>query len=355
MTPKRRYSLLLLFALVPVLTNRDYSTPAYARQTAARAECKACEPLADRLRQVTEAENRFRAQQEETAAQYRAMLRAQESDEVMLDHFHEMMHEYNMSDPLSEDRGINAQRKYARTRIAMLEAQIAARDGAIQAIRATLDALISQETSLILEKVAAGKELTECNQRCAAGAETRQSSWLERTWYVPVTGGAVLGGIVLSGGNDSTAPSATPPATTTPPTTTASPAPSPTQPSCGSIAGAYSFTGTLQTPRRCFFAGTVPIFSSPVSGDLTLQVEDACAGTLIMRYPNTWTFVHRVTTAPAGSNWQVRSSVPFMSTQPFGLPFSSTIDLTVSGNSFAGLETHASSGCTDIYVLQGSR
>lgn len=84
-------------------------------------------------------------------------------------------------------------------------------------------------------------------------------------------------------------------------------------------------------------------------------MEDSCAGTLTMRYPNTWTFVHRVTAAPAGSNWQVRSSVPFMSTQPFGLPFSSTIDLTVSGNSFAGLETHAGSGCTDIYVIQGSR
>lgn len=274
----RRYALCLFVILAawmagdhPMSAQQTSGDPSLVnpRQTAARAECKACEPLADRLRQVTEAENRFRAQQEETAAQYRAMLRAQELDEVMLDHFHEMMHEYNMSDPLSEDRGINAQRKNARTRIAMLEAQIAARDGAIQAIRATLDALISQGTSLILEKVAAGKELTECNQRCAAGAETRQSSWLERMWYVPVTGGAVLGGIVLSGGSDSTPPSATPPATTTspatttPPATTVPPAPAPTPPSCGSIAGTYSFTGTLQTPRRCFFAGTVPSFHRP--------------------------------------------------------------------------------------------
>ena len=108
-------------------------------------------------------------------------------------------------------------------------------------------------------------------------------------------------------------------------------------------------------PRSCFFTGTVPYFSSPISGSFVLQLDASCAGTLTTRYPNTWTFLHRVTGVLNGSTLQLRSSGSFSSTQPFGTPFSSTIDITVGAAVASGTETHTSGGCTDVYDLQASR
>jgi len=178
--------------------------------------------------------------------------------------------------------------------------------------------------------------------------------------YLPLIGAGVLGGATL-GGED--APTNTAPAgTVTPSTPTAAPPttmpnpPMPTAPSCTSLSGtAFSFTGTLRPPRSCFFGGVVPTFASPISGMLTLQIDSSCLGTATTQHPNTWTFAHRVMVTGSGADFQLRSSMPFTSTQPFGAAFSSTIDITISGNSISGTESHSGANCFDRYDLSGRR
>lgn len=190
-------------------------------------------------------------------------------------------------------------------------------------------------------------QLSECNAACN---QKRTSSLFDRPPVYVAAGAVAVGGLLIARGDG-------PPGTSVSPTPIAAdtPQPSPpTQPSCGAIAGTYSFTGTLRTPRSCFF-GPVPTFGSPITGSLIMQVDASCAAVVTVRHPNTWTFVHPAVVTIDASSFRARSSAPFMNTQPFGVQFSSTIDVTVSGSSLSGTETHTSSGCTDVYDLRGNR
>ena len=203
------------------------------------------------------------------------------------------------------------------------------------------------------------KKFEDCQKEC----KPTEHSQLFRGPLPYVAGGAIALGALLIGGGDAPTvtatgqvPSAPPAAPTAPqPTPTPPPTPAPPQPSCTEFSGTYSFGGTLRMPRSCFFTGTVPYFTSPISGSFVIQLDASCSGTLTTRYPNTWTFMHRVTGVLNGSTLQLRSSGSFTSTQPFGTPFSSTVELMIANNSYSGTETHTSGSCIDIYDLRDNR
>ena len=215
---------------------------------------------------------------------------------------------------------------------------------------------------LLNESVAARKALADCNDRCPAG-DTQRRVFQNLRWpyYIGAAGAAVTGGLLastsgdtgtpgspsVSGTNDpSASPQTNAPPTNTPPTNT---------PQCNSIAGTYALTGTLRLPRSCLFARISPIFATPISATMTLLVDASCSGTATVRHPNTWTFAHPVMVEASGSSFRVRSRTPFMSAQPFGIQFSSSLDVTTGGTSLTGTEVHQGPNCTDTYDLTGSR
>ena len=228
------------------------------------------------------------------------------------------------------------------------------REAVGEEIEDAADELAGIEANLL----AAWAALTVCIMNCNLVPSTP----LYKRPYVigPVIGVGVLGGVILGGGEKTGTPpaaSTTPPAVPTPQTPAPAPAPTPPAPTpgCSAASGDYSFTGTIRMPRACFVIGTSPVFASPIAGTMTVQLDQSCSGTVTVRHPNTWTFAYSVSANIAGSSIQVRTTTPFMNTQPFGVPFNSSIELTVTGNAVIGTETHMSSNCTDVYGIEGMR